>query len=384
MGEERRGTFVLPRPSVWKGKNQQVALAGDDDAEKATVGRDREFAEAEPVKNGNGRWLRDGDFFVGRDGGESGDREPDNVAGFFLGSPFEENARFVGSPTIDAKADAHARELVGIREAADFEDFAVDEIGGFGAVGRNGEAAFVAVERGELFGGVAEDVEILQTGRAGHGVVLLDGDSEIHPGKPGSVAKGAPFVGRRNRARGEARGFDGEERESRHGLGKIDNGVVVREKSGIGGGEDEVVALFDAKFVAGVVEEKRLDGVGGAAAVVLHGGDHELDEEIAAVRRPANGVREVTEELIVARVFLAFEETASLAVWLLDPDIVVLEVVKLGFELAISGKSDGVVGTEGEGGDLVVDGTKRIVEVLGLGGRKKEKRIHREDTERAE
>lgn len=109
MEEERRGKSVLPWPSVWQGKNQQVALAGDDDAKKATVGRDREFAEAEAVKNRNGRWLRDGDFFVGRDGGERGDREPDKVAGFFLGSPLEENARFVGSPTIDAKADAHAR-----------------------------------------------------------------------------------------------------------------------------------------------------------------------------------------------------------------------------------------------------------------------------------
>src|SRR5207253_4172638 len=111
------------------------------------------------------RWPRDwssdvcsSDLFVGRDGGERGNGEPDEVAGFFLGGPLEENARIVGSPTIDAKADAHARELVGIRKAADLEDFAVDEIGGFGAVGRNSEAAFVAFERGELLGGVVEDV----------------------------------------------------------------------------------------------------------------------------------------------------------------------------------------------------------------------------------
>ena len=167
-------------------------------------------------------------------------------------------------------------------------------------------------------------------------------------------------------------------------MGEIGDGVVVGEKGGIGGGQDEVVALFDAKFVAGVVEEKRLDGVGGTAAVVLHGGDHELDEEIAAVWRPANGVCEVTEEPIVARIFLAFEEAASLAVWLLNPDVVVLEVVKLGFDLAIGGKSDGVVGTEGEGGDLVVDGMKGIVEVLRLGGRKQEKRIHPEEAKRTE
>ena len=73
---------------------------------------------------------------------------------------------------------------------------------------------------------------------------------------------------------------------------------------------------------------------------------------------------------------------ASLAVWLVNPDVVVLEVVKLGFELVIGGKSDGVVGTEGEGGDFVVDGMKRIVEGLGPGRGKKEKRIHTKDAER--
>src|SRR5207302_602507 len=156
------------------------------------------------------------------------------------------------------------------------------------------------------------------------------------------------------------------------------------EKGGIGGSEDEVVAFVDAKSVAGVVEEKRLDGVGGVAALVLHGGGHELDKEIAAVRRPANGVHEVAEQLIVARIFLAFEKMASLAVWLVNPDVVVLEVVKLGFELVIGGKSDGVVGTEGEGGDFVVDGMKRIVEGLGPGRGKKVKTIHTKDAERCE
>jgi hypothetical protein len=116
----------------------------------------------------------------------------------------------------------------------------------------------------------------------------------------------------------------------------------------------------------------------------LHGGGHELDEEITAVRRPANGVHEVAEELIVARVFLAFENTASLAVRLLNPDVVVLEVVKFGFELAIDGKSDGAVRTKGEGGDFVVDGMKRIVEGLGPGGRKIEKRVRTEDAESKE
>jgi hypothetical protein len=81
---------------------------------------------------------------------------------------------------------------------------------------------------------------------------------------------------------------------------------------------------------------------------------------------------------------LAFENTASLAVWLVNPDVVVLEVVKLRFELVIGGKSDGVVGTEGERGDFVVDGMKRIVEGLGPGREKTEKRIYTKDQERWE
>jgi hypothetical protein len=116
----------------------------------------------------------------------------------------------------------------------------------------------------------------------------------------------------------------------------------------------------------------------------LHGGGHELDEEIAAAGRPAHGIDEVAEEPIVARIFLAFEKTSALAVRVLNPDVVVLEVVKLGFEAVIDGKSDGVVGTEREGGDFVVDGMKRIVEVLGLGGNadeKKEKDTKEEEAE---
>jgi hypothetical protein len=81
---------------------------------------------------------------------------------------------------------------------------------------------------------------------------------------------------------------------------------------------------------------------------------------------------------------LAFENAVALAVGFLEPDVVVFEIVELGFELVIDGKGDGVVGTEGESGDFLIDGTERIVEILGAGGRKKEKRINTEGTESAE
>ena len=45
-----------------------------------------------------------------------------------------------------------------MREAADFEGFAVDEVRCFRAIGRNDEAAFVTVERGEFLVGVTEDI----------------------------------------------------------------------------------------------------------------------------------------------------------------------------------------------------------------------------------
>ncbi len=218
-----------------EGEDEEVALAGDDDAEEAAVGRNGKFAEAKPVENGNGRGLRNGDFFVGRDVGERRNGEPNDVAGFFLGRTLEEDARSVGSPAIDTEANAHASELIGMGKAADFENFAVDEVRGHGAIGRNGEAAFVAVERGKFFVGIAEDIEILQAGRPGHGMVLLDGDGEIHSRKPNDVAKGAPFVRRGNIAGREARDFDGKERKRRVGLGEVSDGVVVGEKGRVGG-----------------------------------------------------------------------------------------------------------------------------------------------------
>lgn len=348
-----------------EGEDEQVAFAGDDDGEEAAVRGNGKFAESKAVKNGHRSGLSDRDFLVGRNRGERRDGEPNDVAGFFFERAFEENAGAVDGPSKDAEADANTRKLIGMQEAADFEDLAINEIRGHGAIGRNGEAAFVAVERGEFFVGVAEDVEILQARRAAHGVVLLDGDREIHSGEPGDVAKRAALVWRRKGTGGEARGFDGEERKRRHGLGEVGDGVVVGEEGRVGGVEDEIVAFADAEFVAGVVKEKRLNGVDGVAAILLNGGGEKLDEEIVAVGRPTDGIGQVTDELVAARVFLAFEKAAALAACVLNPDVVVLEVVLFGFEVVVNGKSDAAVGAEGKGGDFLVDGGKRFVEVLG-------------------
>ena len=236
------------------------------------------------MKNGDRRGLRNGDFFVGSVRGERWNREPHDVAGFFFDGALKEDAGAVSGPARDAEAYANASELIRMREAADFEDFAVDEVSGFGAVGGNDEAAFVAVERGEFFVGVVEDVHVLEAGRAAHGMVLLDSDSEIHAGKPGDIAKGAALVGRRERAGREARRFDGVERKRAYGVDEIGDGVVVGQKRGVGGAEKEIVAFVDARFVAGVVEEERLDRVCGVAAVGFDRSGEELDGEIFSVR----------------------------------------------------------------------------------------------------
>src|SRR6266403_2442613 len=89
-----------------------------------------------------------------------------------------------------------------------------------------------------------------------------------------------------------------------------------------------------------------------------------------AVRRPAEPVDEIAERLGAARVFLSFEETAALAAEVLNPDVVVLErVVNFCFHSAINGVNDAAVGGVGEGGDVLVDGLERFVEILGAGGR---------------
>src|SRR5215472_12582579 len=214
-------------------------------------------------------------------------------------------------------------------------------------------------------------------------MILLDGNSEIHPREPSDVTKGAAFVGRRKRAGGKARGLQGEERQCRDGLGEVSDGVVVRQEGGVGGTKNEIVTFGDADFAAGIVEEKRLVRVGAFAGVgVLHGGNKELDEKVVSVGRPAKRIHQVAEKSIAARVFLAFEKTAALAaIRFLNPDIVVLEVVEFGFDVVVGGEGEAPVGSEGEAGDFFVDGLERLVEVLGAGGTREEKRCNTEDTE---
>ena len=89
-----------------------------------------------------------------------------------------------------------------------------------------------------------------------------------------------------------------------------------------------------------------------------------------AVGGPAKGVDEIAESLSATRVFLPFQESAALAASVLDPDVIMFErVVNFCFHSAIDGIGDASVRRVSEGGDVLVDGLERFVEILGLSGR---------------
>src|SRR5260370_1362705 len=123
-------------------------------------------------------------------------------------------------------------------------------------------------------------------------------------------------------------------------------------------------------FPAGVVEEHRLEGIFRLTAVIENRRGEKLREDEMTVGGPAERVDEIAEGLIAARILLPFEETTALATCVLDPDVVVLErVVDFRFHSAVDGIDDAAVGGVGEGGDFLVDGLERFVEILGFGGR---------------
>src|ERR1700687_2580663 len=351
-------------------EDEEIAFAGNDDGEGAAVGRDGEIAEAEAVKDGDGRGLRDRNFMVRGDRRERRKIDPDEIAGFFLEGAFEEDARFVGRPAKDAEANAKTGHAIERREIANFENFLVNEIGDFFAAGRDAEAAFVAIQRCQLLVIITEQVKALQTRGAGEIAIPFNSDSGVRSGQPSDVAKGAAFIKRRNRAGGGARELQGEEQAGLQGFREVSDGGVIGQTDAVGGVRDYAVTFVDADFLAGVIEEKSLEGVFGLAGIVDNGGGEELGENHAAVGRPAEGIDEIAERVIPARVFLAFEETAALAASVLDPDVVVLErVVEFCFDSAIDGIDDAAIGGVGEGGDFLVDGLERLFKVFGFGGR---------------
>src|SRR5260370_34549914 len=171
-------------------------------------------------------------------------------------------------------------------------------------------------------------------------------------------------------ASGGAGKLHGEEQAGLDGFRKEGDGGVVGQAGGVGGVEDYVVTFVDMDFPAGVVEEHCLEGVFRLTGVIENRRGEKLREDEMPVGGPAERVDEIAERLIAARVFLPFEEAAAFAVGVLKPDVVVLKrVVDFCFHSAVDGIDDAAVGGVGEGGDFVVDGLERFVEILGFGGR---------------
>ena len=165
----------------------------------------------------------------------------------------------------------------------------------------------------------------------------------------------------------------------RDGFGEAVDGDIVREKEGVGGVDDDAVSFGDANFFSAVVEDQRLEGILCSAGFVSHGGGKKLGENEMAVGRPAEGIDDVAEGLVAAAEFLAFEKAAALAAGVLEPDVVVFEVVELGFEFAVDGVDDAAVGSVGEGGDFFVDGLEGLVEILGSRALWKEEKEREEE-----
>lgn len=178
-----------------QGEDGKVAFAGEDYAEEVAVGGDVEFADGEAVEERLRRRLKDGYGSAGLLRGESGNDDPDEVAGFSFEGALEQDAIFVGSPMENAEAHAEADEVIGGGEVANFQDFLVDEVRHSFAAGRNGQAACVAIERGNFFVVLREKFEALKARRPGLRAVLFDGDGGVGAGDAVGVDEGAAFEG---------------------------------------------------------------------------------------------------------------------------------------------------------------------------------------------
>jgi len=346
-------------------------LARDDDGDGAAIRRDGKIAKAEAVKNGDGCGLRDGDFMICWDWRKRRKVDPDEIAGFSFQSTLQDDPRFVRRPAKDSEANAETCHAIGRSEIANFENFLVDEIGNFFPAGRYAEAAFVVLERGQLFVVIGEEIEALEAGRAVHGAILLDTYDGNRSWNGRDIAESAAIVRRFDGADINARGLQGEKLAGLHGFGESGDGDVVGKKERIGGVQDDVLAFVDADFPAGIIVDHGLERVFRLAAIIEDRGGEEHREEEMAVGRPAEPVDQIAENLRAARVFLSFKETTAFSAEVLDPDVVVLErVVDFCFHPAIDGVDNAAVGGVREGGDIFVDGLERFVEILGAGSGK--------------
>ncbi len=275
-------------------------------------------------------------------------------------------------------------------EIANLEKFLVNEISNFLAAGGHAQSAFITIQRRQLLIIIAQQVEALKTMGAGHGVILLDSDNRVRSRDWDDLAEGAALIGGLDGAAVKPGGFQGEERARLYGFGEEIDGDIVGKKERIGRFGNDAVTFGDAYFVAAVVEQEGHEGIFSLAGIVDHGSGEESGEDEVSVGRPAEGIDDVAERLITAVEFLALQKATALTTGVLEPDVVVREVVELGFEVTMNGIYDAVVGSKGKGSNVFVDGLEGLIEILdqgrGNGGAAQEdaeQRTHKAEPARA-
>jgi len=251
---------------------------------------------------------------------------------------------------------------------------------------------------------------MLKARRAREGFVAFDGDGEIGFGKRNDRNKSAAFEERAASTVGDRGVFKREEKARLGDLVKIRDGRVVDEKDGVFGVVNQRIVATQPDFFAAIVDDERHEFVLSLAGFVDDERREELREEIAAIGRPAEAVHRVRKRSIgeiefriefaffpgdgffvavdedgvfVDGEFRAFEDAAAFAVGVLNPNVVVLEIVFFVVDVPADTESDATVGGDGESRQLFVDGEGGFVELLG-GGRKNKAGIYTENAENTE
>jgi len=349
--------------SARKRKDQEVVFAGGDHTEEAPVRGDSEFAERQVVKKRHGRRLHDGGRFFGGRGGERREIDPNEVAGFFFRGAFEENAIFIWRPLECAEADANARNAIGNSEVADFQDFIVDVVRAEFSARGNGKTAGEALKRGEFLIRVQGEVEMLKARRTGQIAVTFDGEGLIHARKPGRVEKSAAFENGAGTLDSIGKCKHAEKQARLQRFLEKGHGGAVGQPARMRRFKKEILAVSEFEQLAGVFEDQGHLRVAGGAAVVGNHGDKKLGKDGVAVGREVESIDAVTEKRIAVDEFFALQNAAALAVGILKPDIVPLQIVLFGFQKLANGINDAAIGAEGEGGDVFVDGMQRLFQV---------------------
>jgi len=251
---------------------------------------------------------------------------------------------------------------------------------------------------------------MLKTRRSGEGFVAFDGDGEIGFGQGNDRNKSAAFEERAASTVGDSGVFKREEKARFGDLVKIGDGRIVDEEDRVFGVVNERIVAAEADFLAGVVDDEGHEFVLSLAGLVDDERGEKLREEIAAIGRPTEAVHRIRKRgvgeiefgielaffpgdrffvavdedgVFIDGKFRAFEDAAALAVGVLNPDVVVLEIVFFVVNVAADAESDATVGRDGEGGEFFVDGEGGFVELLG-GGTKNETGIYTENAENTE